>query len=133
MYDSTEKDKQKLVNITWRHSPSWADRKKNNYQIHVRIFDHSTPEDMLLWYSKIQDIFVKKPCDDAETKFNITELLRTGQAKKFLQFKKEIMTKDPETGLEIDRGVTDETFQETLKKLEIFLLRKELPSTKYSI
>ena len=43
------------------------------------------------------------------------------------------MSKDPETGLEIDRGVTDETFQETLENSEIFLLRKELPGTKYSI
>ena len=66
-----DKDKQKFVDITCRYSPSGADSKKNNYQIHVRIFNHSTPEDMLLWYSKIQDIFVKKPCDDAETKFNI--------------------------------------------------------------
>ena len=87
------------MDITCRHSPSGADSKKNNYQIHVRIFDHGTPEDMLIWYSKIQDIFVKKQCEDAETKFNITKLLLTGQAKRnFLQFKKEIMSKDPETG-----------------------------------
>ena len=124
-YDSTEKDKQKFIDITCRHSPSGADSKKNNYQIHVRIFDHGTPEDMLLWYSKIQDIFVKKPCDDAETKFNITELLLTGQAKRnFLQFKKEIMSKDPETGLEFDRGVTDETFKETLEKFRDFSFKK---------
>ena len=85
-YDSTEKERQKFVDITFKHSPCGADNnKKNNYQIHVRIFDHGTPEDMLLWYSKIQDIFVKKPCEDAETKFNITNVLFTGQAKrKFL-------------------------------------------------
>ena len=124
-YDSTEKEKQKFVDITCRHSPSGADSKKNNYQIHVRIFDHGTPEDMLLWYSKIQDIFAKKPCEDAETKFNITELLLTGQAKRnFLQFKKEIMSKDPETGLEFDRGVTEETFKETLEKFRDFSFKK---------
>ena len=72
------------MDITCIHSPSGADSKKNNDQIHVRIFDHSTPEDILLWYSKIQDIFVKKLCDDAETKFNINKLLLTGQAKKIL-------------------------------------------------
>ena len=36
------------------------------------FFYHSIPEDILLWYSKIQDIFLKKPCDYAETKFNFT-------------------------------------------------------------
>ena len=47
---------------------------------------------------------MKRPCDDAETKFNISELLLTGQAKRFfLQVKKIIMSKDLETRLEIDR------------------------------
>ena len=80
-------DKQKFVDITCRHSPSGADSKKNNYQIHVRIFDHITAEDMVLWYFKIQDIFVQKSYDDAENKFNITELLM-GQAKRFFKIQK---------------------------------------------
>ena len=37
-YDSTEKDKLKFVDITYRHSPSGTVNKKNNYQIHVMIF-----------------------------------------------------------------------------------------------
>ena len=49
-YDSTEKDKQKLVDITCRHSLSGTDNKKNNKQIHERYFDHSTLEDMLQTY-----------------------------------------------------------------------------------
>ena len=57
-YDSTEKEKQKFVDITCRHSPSGADSKKNNYQIHVRIFDHGTPEDMLLWYIQRSKTFL---------------------------------------------------------------------------
>ena len=58
---------------------------------------------MLLWYSKIQDIFLKKPCYDFETKINITKLLLTDQAKKnCLQLNKEIMIKVPEMGLEVD-------------------------------
>ena len=66
------------MDITWRQPPSEDDSKKKNYQIHVRIFNHNTPQDMLFWYSKIQDIFVKKPCDDAEIKYNISELQFTG-------------------------------------------------------
>ena len=47
---------------------------------------------------------LKKLCDDAGTKVNIAELLLTCQAQRiFLKFKKEIMTKDPETGLEVDQ------------------------------
>ena len=81
IYDSTEKNKQKFVKITDRNSSSGADSKNNNYQIHLNFFHCGTSEDMLLWCSKIQNIFPKKSCDNAETKFNITELLLRGQAK----------------------------------------------------
>ena len=81
-YGSDEKDKQKFMDITCRHFPSGANSTKKNYQIHVRVFDHSTPEDMPFWCSKIQNIFPKKPWDDVETYFNVTELLLTGQAKR---------------------------------------------------
>ena len=37
-YNSTNKDKQKFVDITCRYCSSGADSKKNNYQINVRIF-----------------------------------------------------------------------------------------------
>ena len=43
------------------------------------------------------------------------------------------MNKEPEMGLEIDRRVTDEIIQEFLEKFRDFLLRKELPGTKYSM
>ena len=36
-YDSTEKDKLKFVDITYRHSPSGTGSKKNKYQIYVMI------------------------------------------------------------------------------------------------
>ena len=52
-YDSTAKDKGKYIGITCRYTPAEKDTKKNNYNAHVRIFNHSTPEDMLLWYTKI--------------------------------------------------------------------------------
>ena len=86
-----------------RYYPSGVDSKKNNCQIHVMIFEHGTPEDMLLWYSKIQDTMLKTSYINAGTKFNIAELLPTGQAKRnVLQFKKNIMSKDPENGLGVN-------------------------------
>ena len=128
-YDSTEKDKGKFVEITCRHTPTGSDSKKNNYQVHVRKFDHGTPEDMLLWYSKMQEIFSKKPCDDPETKFNVTELLLSGQAKRnFLQFKKEECfdkeVLDPNTGLKAPQGVIEETFLASLNRLRDYYFKK---------
>ena len=75
---------------------------------------------MLLWYTKIQDVFPKKPCDDAESRFDITELLLSRQAKRnFLQFKTEIcdtvvITED--NTLAIKREITDDTFKQVLEK-----------------
>ena len=87
---------------------------------------------MLLWYSKNHDTLLKKPCDDAGTKVNITELLLTCQAKRiFLQFKNEIMSKEPETGLEVDQGLTEETFKETLERSRDFSFKKG--ATRYQV
>ena len=127
-YDSTEKDKGKYIEITCRHTPAEKDTKKNNYNVHVRIFDHGTPEDMLLWYTKIQDVFLKKPCDDAESRFDITELLLSGQAKRnFLQFKTEICDTEvitEDTTLATKRGITDDTFKEVLEKFRDYAFKK---------
>ena len=79
-----------IKDITCRHAPTKQHAEKKNYNAHVRIFVHDTPEGMLLCCTKIQDIYFKKPCDDAESKFDITKLLLEGQAKsKFLQFRTE--------------------------------------------
>ena len=51
------------------------DTKKNSYHVHVRPFDHGTPEDILLWYAKVWDVFLKKPQKDIASKFGVTELL----------------------------------------------------------
>ena len=127
-YDSTEKDKGKYIEITCRHTPAEKDTKKNNYNVHVRIFDHGTPEDMLLWYIKIQDVFLKKPCDDAESRFDITELLLSGQAKRnFLQFKTEICDTEvitEDTTRATKRGITDDTFKEVLEKFRDYAFKK---------
>ena len=56
-----DKDKSKFIEVTCRYTPENADSKKNNYQAHVKTFDHGTPEDVLLWYTKLQEIIKKNP------------------------------------------------------------------------
>ena len=34
---------------------------------------------MVLWYTQIQDVFLKKPCKDATSKFGITKQASTVQ------------------------------------------------------
>ena len=68
------------------------------------IFYHSIPEDMLLCYSKIQEIFIQK-----------------------------IISKDLNTGLEIDRGFTDEIVQETLEKFRDFSFKKGAVRYRYQV
>ena len=60
-YSDLDKDKSKFIEVTCRYTPENADSKKNNYQAHVKTFDHGTPEDVLLWYTKLQEIIKKNP------------------------------------------------------------------------
>ena len=48
----------------------------NNYQINVRKFDYKTPEDVPLWYTKVQDAIEQKYYEDVQTKFTLTKLDR---------------------------------------------------------
>ena len=69
--------------------PSAGGSKKNNYVIQAKHFETGTTEDVLRWYMTLQEIFEKKPCEDAEAKFGMVELLLGGQGKKdFMRFKK---------------------------------------------
>ena len=60
-YSDWDKDKGKFIEVTIRYTLENADSKKNNYQAHVKTFDHRTLEDVLLWYTKLQEIIKKKP------------------------------------------------------------------------
>ena len=77
----------------------------------------------------------KKPCDDAESKFDITELLLSGQAKRnFLQFKTEICDQEviaESTAIATKRGVTEDTFKEVLKKFRDYAFKKF--ATRYQV
>ena len=41
-YSDLDKDKSKFIEVTCRYMPENADSKKNNYQAHVKTFDHGT-------------------------------------------------------------------------------------------
>ena len=58
--------------------PESADSKKNNYQARVKTFDHGTPEDIIMRYTKLQEIIKDKLCEHLEAKFTLTELLLVG-------------------------------------------------------
>ena len=65
-YSGLDKDKSKFIEITCRYMPKNANSKKNNYQAYVKTFDHGTPEGVLLWYTKLQEIIKKKPYESPE-------------------------------------------------------------------
>ena len=76
----------------------------------------------------IQGVFLKKPCDDEESRFDIIELLLSGQAKRnFIQFKTEICDTEvitEDTTLATKRGITDDTFKEVLEKFRDYAFKK---------
>ena len=61
------KNKDEFISVTCRYRPTTGDSKKNNYVIQAKHFETGTTEDVLHWY--------KKPCEDAEAKFGMVELL----------------------------------------------------------
>ena len=69
------KNKDEFISVTCRYRPSAGDSKKNNYVIQAKRFETGTTEDVLRWYITLQEIFEKKPCEDAEAKFGMVELL----------------------------------------------------------
>ena len=86
--DWTDKNKDEFISVTCRYRPSAGDSKKN-YEIQAKQFETGTTEDALCWYITLQEILEKKPCEDAEAKFGMVELLLGGQGKKdFIRFKK---------------------------------------------
>ena len=69
--DRTDKNKDEFISVTCRYRPSAGDSKKNNYVIQAEHFETGTTEDVLRWYITLQEIFEKKPCEDAEAKFGM--------------------------------------------------------------
>ena len=123
-YDSNKNEKGKYIELICRYNPTKQYTKKNNCNVYMKIFDHSTPEDILLWYSKILDIFLKKSCYDAESKFNITEILLAGQAEKnFLRFETEICEAEVTTEgatIATKHWIIESIFKEILERLRDF-------------
>ena len=130
MYNSTEKDKREYINNTCRHTITKQDTRQNNYNVHVRIFDHCNPDYMIQWYTKIQDVFLKKPYDDVESKSDFTELLLSGQLKgDFLQVKSEICDAEATTedlAINTKCEVTEETSKEVLQRFRDYMPSRSL-------
>ena len=78
-YLDKKKSKSKFIEVTYRYTLENANSKKNNYQAYIKTSDHGTPEDVLLWYTKLQEIIKKKPCESPEAMFTLTGLLLVGQ------------------------------------------------------
>ena len=119
--ERTEKNKDDFIAVTCRYRPSAGDSKKNNYVIQAKRFETGTTEDVLRWYITLQEIFEKKPCDDAEGKFGMVELLLGGQGKKDFMRLKKTMVKGQvlsATGIVAPRGVTEESLKMTLDKFK---------------
>ena len=77
-HDSS-KDKSKLIEVMCRYYHTTKDIKANNYQVNVRKLDHGTPEDVLLWHTKAQEVSKQKPYEDIQAKYTLIELLLEGQ------------------------------------------------------
>ena len=121
--DRTDKNKDEFISVTCRYRPSAGDSKKNNYVIQAKRFETGTTEDVLRWYITLQEIFEKKPCEDAEAKFGMVELLLGGQGKKdFMRFKKTVteglVASDSTTSIATPRGITEDSFKLTLDKFK---------------
>ena len=55
-YHYSSKDKSKFIDMMCRYNPTNNDIKVNNYQVNMRKFDYGTPEDVIPWYIKVQEI-----------------------------------------------------------------------------
>ena len=121
--DRTDKNKDEFISVTCRYRPSAKDSKINNYTIQAKRFETGTTEDILRWYIALQEIFEKKPCEDAESKFGVVELLLGGQGRKdFMRIKKTVteglVASDSTTSVATPRGITEESFKMTLENFK---------------
>ena len=67
-YHDSAKDKAKFIGVMCRYNSANKDVKANNYQVHVKKFDHGTAEDVLLWYNKVRKVIKQKPCETVQNK-----------------------------------------------------------------
>ena len=124
-YSDLDKDKSKFIEVTCRYTPESADSKKNNYQAHVKTFDHGTPEDVLLWYTKLQEIIKKKPCESPEAKFTLTELLLVGQGQStFKECRRQVCEAPISSTDPTVRGITEESYTMTMEKFKAKAFKK---------
>ena len=59
--ERTDKNKDEFISVICRYKPSAGDSKISNYVIQVNHFETGTTEDVLHWYTTLQEIFERTP------------------------------------------------------------------------
>eukprot|EP00568_Trieres_chinensis_P012725 CAMPEP_0183291700 /NCGR_PEP_ID=MMETSP0160_2-20130417/1018_1 /TAXON_ID=2839 ORGANISM="Odontella Sinensis, Strain Grunow 1884" /NCGR_SAMPLE_ID=MMETSP0160_2 /ASSEMBLY_ACC=CAM_ASM_000250 /LENGTH=403 /DNA_ID=CAMNT_0025452537 /DNA_START=256 /DNA_END=1467 /DNA_ORIENTATION=- len=121
---------QRRHEVTLKVSPSGENGDKNNViKKFVYVFGEGSPEDFLLWADDLRMVIERKPCKSAAAKFDLTELLLTGEA--LLHWKETVAricdtaSKDAETGEAASPvGRTDDTYGACLALLKTFYFPK---------
>jgi len=57
--------------------------KNNTYKLKANVFQCGSTEDLLVWLDELQTIFHNKPCTQADSKFDIVQLLTSGDARTY--------------------------------------------------
>ena len=83
------------------------------------------PEDVLLWYTKVQEVIKQKPCEYARAKFTLPELLPEGKdLRTFLQLKNIVTEKIFVSNVQIPMRVTEESYQMSTTKIKATAFKK---------
>ena len=82
--------------------------------------------DVLLWYTKLQEIIKKKSCESPEAMFTLTELLLlVGQGQStFKECRREVCENPVSSTDPIVRGIPDESYTMTMKKFKAKAFKK---------
>ena len=80
---------------------------------------------MLLWYTKLQEIIKKKPCESPEAMFTLTELLLVGQGQStFKECQREVCENPVSSTDPKIRGITDESYTMAIGKFKAKAFKK---------
>jgi hypothetical protein len=91
--------------------------KNNTYKLKAKVFQCGSTEDLLVWLDELQTIFRNKPCTQADSKFDIVQLLTSGDARTYWRgmANAEKLKKDPSDLAGVKTiGATDESYKATM-------------------
>jgi hypothetical protein len=58
-------------------------KKNNTYKLKAKVFQSGSTEDLLFWLDELETIFRNKPCTQANSKFDMVQLLTSGDARTY--------------------------------------------------